>query len=536
MRKAASFVILFLLSTAVFAARFYVDPSVGDMNNDGSSASPWSTLADVISQDKIESFHFLPLPYSASSQLTLFNQGAPVQAGDTLILRNGLHGNVYIRGYFNAKPIIVMAEAGHSPILNNLHVVAGRNWVFQGLFISSEPYGNYLNNKLVFLESHGWHGSCSQIEVSDCQIYSTDTPWSSANDWLTKVSSGIFVKGDSVLLKNNKITNVSFGIQLVGDSNQAIGNDIVNFSSDGARILGSSNLFDGNLIKNCYKVDDNHDDGIQSFTTTGLVVDNNIVSNNIILNYDDSNQPLLGAMQGIGCFDGFYNNWDIVNNLIVVDHWHGISFYGAKNCSIINNTVLDPTPNITPGPSWIKVTDKKNGEPSSGCIIKNNVANSFAIDDGVQGNNMVLSTLVDYQNHFVDPTQHDFNLLSTSTLVDAGDAIVAPMYDINGTSRTNGLGPDIGAYEYNFMVGDVESLSENKIVITPNPVSDYINLVGNVKGNIYVFTADGLLVEEVKGNGAITKISLGDLPSGVYFIAFRNAYKGVLKVEKVIIE
>ena len=535
--KHVLFSVFFLfLCLSSFGAKFYVDPNAGSMSNDGSFDAPWSTFEDVINQNKIESYHYLPLPYTSSSQLNLFNQGAPVQAGDTIFLRDGLHGDIALVGYQNAAPIYVFAQAGHHPVFRHLDVASCRNWVFSGINISSEPYGDYLNGKLVKIESHNWQGPCSLVELSDCQVFSTSQPWVNADDWLNKVSEGIFVRADSIRVMNNKVSNVSFGIQLVGDSNKSIGNDIINFSADGARVIGSHNIFDGNLIKNCYKVDDNHDDGIQSFTTGGVVVDDNVIRNNIILNYDDPNQPLLGDMQGIGCFDGYYRNWVIENNLIVVNHWHGISLYGAMDCKIINNTVLDPTPSIAPGPSWIKVTDKKSGEPSSGCIIKNNVANSFAIDDGVLGDNMTLSTVADYQSHFVKPSQFNFNLLITSSLIDAADATVAPLFDINGTSRANGQGPDIGAYEYEFIVGQEEVLSVNKFVLSPNPVSDVVELKGSVQGNIYIFSAAGVLVKEIQSNGTSTKIALGDLEKGVYFFAFRNEDSGDLHVEKVMVE
>ncbi len=530
--------ILFVFGWSLFGfgAKFYVDPNQGSMSNSGSSTAPWSTLAEVISQHKIESYHYSPLPYSANSQLVVFDQGAPVQAGDTLVLRDGLHGDIELFGYYNSLPIYVLAEAEHHPVLRTLRVAGCRQWIFKGLTISSEPYGDYANNILVSIESHNWHGPCARIEVADCQVYSTDSPWVNADDWVNKASDGFFVRADSISLMDNQVRNVYFGIELMGDYNQAVGNSIVNFAGDGSRILGSHNLLDGNLIKNCYKVDDNHDDGLQSFTTNGLVVDSNIVRNNIILNYDDPNQPLLGPLQGIGCFDGFFRHWVVENNLIVVNHWHGISFYGAIDCRIVNNTVLDPTPATNPGPSWIKITDNKNGMPSSGCVVKNNVANNFQIDDGIATNNITLATFADYQNEFVNPSVYDFNLLSTSALIDGGDASVAPPFDINGTSRTtNGSGPDIGAYEYDYLVGTLPVLSEEKIVVSPNPVVDYLDVIGEVKGDIMLFSASGLLVRQTSATGRVSRLATAGLPSGIYYLVFRSGGLGRLMVERVFV-
>ena len=66
-------------------------------------------------------------------------------------------------------------------------------------------------------------------------------------------------------------------------------------------------------------------------------------------NYEDPNQPFRGTLQGLGCFDGFYIDWVIENNLVVTDHWHGISLCGAVNCRIVNNTVVDAN-DVSPGP------------------------------------------------------------------------------------------------------------------------------------------------------------------------------------------
>ena len=35
-------------------------------------------------------------------------------------------------------------------------------------------------------------------------------------------------------------------------------------------------------------------------------------------------------------------DWVIENNVVIVDHWHGITLGGARNCRIVNNTVIDP--------------------------------------------------------------------------------------------------------------------------------------------------------------------------------------------------
>lgn len=476
------------------ATTFYIDPANGSGSGDGSPANPWRTLEEVVSQNRIESFQYVT-PYSAANpQLIPRNQGAPVKAGDTLMLLGGLHGELFLQNYINTDFITIMAAPGQTPILKKARFQACKYWRLTGLTVSSEPYGVYIKDRLIYVESHSWQGPASHIDISDCDVFSTAEPWITAGDWVNKASQGIYIKGDSVNLINNRIRNISFGIHMVGDHIRSVGNIISNFSGDGLRILGSYDLVEGNTIKNCYDVDDNHDDGIQSFTTNGYVVDHNIVRGNTILNFEDPNQPLLGPLQGIGCFDGFFNDWTVENNLISVNHWHGITFLGANNCRIFNNTVLDPTPDITPGGSWIMIDDHKNGMPSTNCQVRNNVANQFVVD-GATGNNLVLNTYAGYTANFADYAHFDFHLLPTSALIDAADDTVAPPADFDGIARPQGAHADIGAFEFRDATAAHDHISAAEVRVYPNPVKAEVTLAGDfTQGDISISDMQGHVV------------------------------------------
>ncbi|MBI1223803.1 MAG: T9SS type A sorting domain-containing protein [Bacteroidetes bacterium] len=519
----------FIVPAILCATTFYIDPINGSMSNNGAYNSPWSKLEAVVNSNLIESYANSPLPYNAqTNQPSIKNLGAPIKSGDTLLLRTGLHGEVFLQNYNNLSNITVMADAGHHPILERLQLQACKNWRFDGLAISTEPYGYYLHGRLVYLETHGWQGPTSHIDIHNCEIYSTESPWTTANDWVTKVSDGIYIKTDSVNIINNLVRNIGFGISAVGDHIKVIGNEVRNFSGDGMRILGSYGLFEHNLIKNCYDVDDNHDDGIQSFTTNGYVVDHNIVRSNIILNYDDPNQPLLGPLQGIGCFDGFYNDWTVENNLIVVNHWHGITFLGANDCRIINNTVLDPTPDITPGPSWIRIDDHKDGTPSSNCFVSNNVANQFVVD-GIVSHNMTLSNFAAYQANFVDYTVYDFHLKANSSLIDQADNASAPAMDMDGTPRPQGLNADIGCYEYAAMPSDVrDSDLDVEINIYPNPAAQICQISTPAEfknGKVEIINLTGIILKMAVIESDITTINMDDLLPGIYFVKLTSRDK-----------
>lgn len=519
-----------VMLSSLLARTFYLDPVNGDISNDGSFSSPWSTLSDVIEANLIHSYSYAPLPYSSNSGLVDKNPSGPIAAGDTLMLREGLHGYIFLQNYINEFPIVIKRYEDETPILEGVNLQACKNWVFDGVDISSEPYEYYLNETLFFIESHGWQGPSSHIEVNNCKIYSTSTPWSTAQDWVDNVSSGLYINGDSCIARNNTIENINMGLICAGDYIVAEGNRIINFSGDGGRILGSYISFNYNLIKNNYKVDENHDDGIQSFAYDN-VVDHNEVIGNIIINSDDENQVLAGSLQGIACFDGFFNDWFIANNIVSVDHWHGITLLGARRCTIVHNTVLDPSPNMTPGASWIQVDNHKDGTPSEDCLVANNVANQIMVD-GVTINNTTLSSKSEYDEHFEDYSTYNFSLLPTSSLIDSADPAYSISYDFAQNLRDDR--PDIGAYEYIESPNSViNSDDESHIIIYPNPMMNEVIITNlNSDDRVYCYRFDGELIFSCDQN-EVNK-NLSSVVNGSYLIFVRDKNHNVRTVQKVI--
>ncbi|MCO6461719.1 MAG: right-handed parallel beta-helix repeat-containing protein [Saprospiraceae bacterium] len=528
------FILFCFCSLQMSARSFYIDPINGSMGNDGSYNYPWRTLEEVADAQYIQSYSYAPLPYNPdSSYLIIKNENAPVKPGDTLVLRSGKHGILFLRGYINPKFITIIAEEGQKPILEQIRLQACKNWRFKNITVSSEPYGSYLNYRLIFLETHGWHGPTSNISIQDCEIFSGEKPWETAEDWLSNVSDGIIIEGDSMLIENNYLKNVSMGISASGDHILARNNVIENFSADGMRMQGSDVIFEGNTIMNCYAVDDNHDDGIQSFIIGDGVFKNNIIRSNIILNYVDKNQKLLGALQGIGCFDGFYDNWLIENNLVVVNHWHGITLLGARNCVIRNNTVLDPTPDITPGGSWIMIDNHKDGRPSEGCVVANNVANTFHTIAETY-NNVEMNTYDAYDANFSDYVHFDFKLKEGSELIDAGSSENAPGADLEGVIRPQGSGVDIGAYEY-VNTTSHDYTHKSKITVFPNPSTDHITIKQLITpGIVEVYDLRGNILHQEKYTGASLQLDLHGFTQGVYWLKIKGVGDSVLYATRFI--
>jgi len=167
---------------------------------------------------------------------------------------------------------------------------------------------------------------------------------------------------------------------------------------------------------------------------------------NVFINALDPNNPLRNSMQAIGCFDGFFVDWVVENNVVITDHWHGISFYGMRDSRIVNNTVIDLQEG-QPGPPWIMVTDHKDGTPSQNVIVRNNLATDYSLEGiNVVADHNIEFTHAQAASLFVAPP-FDLHLLPGSAAVDTGSPDMAPPVDVEGVPRPQGAGFDVGAYE-----------------------------------------------------------------------------------------
>ncbi len=527
-------IILFCFFSATGSAtNYYSDPSAaGSMSNSGSFASPWANLSSIFAANKT------------------------FQAGDTIFLRTGNHGYAIIRG-INTGFVVITPQPGQTPIIDRIRVsasaaIAAAYWKLDGLTVQSEATGTMANPSYTLLEIYP---HATNITISNCIITSNlNTIGWTRQDWRNRCNSGLSTRGKinaNYIIENNLIKNTAFGLSISSSNTIVRGNTVQNFTNDGSRVVGSDIIFENNRVQDLIKVMtnlENHDDLFQSFTypaggTGQDTLKNNIIRNNIFISCTDTTRAFRGPAQGIGCFDGVFLNWITENNIVITDHWHGISFYGAVNCKIINNTVIDPylyTPidsidhNATNiGPAWILINKKTNGPNSTGNIVKNNlVANNVIFNDpsmGVASNNIVLGAIANFSNYFADvsnfglPGNFDLHLKSGAPAIDAGNSIDAPLTDYDGIPRPQGLGFDIGAYEYvDNTLNSGEPESQGDISVYPNPSTGKFRieftslpLSKNYTVEIYNLLGERIYADNLSTS---TEISLQNSPKGIYFI------------------
>jgi len=383
---------------------------------------------------------------TVSNATELQNAINNAQGGDTIFLNSGNYDSLTISRLNNNSAIIIKANTSATPVFSSVSIQNSSYWNLKG-FVVKPRHTNDADGKTA-VELNGQY-----LVFEDSTInFADDISGWTASNWLARTGNGISMGGTYLTIRNNTITNVDHGIYGSATDSLVSGNRIINFRGDGIRGLGDRMVYQYNKIKNAYEVDDNHDDGFQSWSIGGGGVGTGVVRDvtlrgNIVINFEDPDQPLKSTLQGIGLFDGMYENWIIENNIIITNHWHGITMTGAKDSRVVNNTVLD-LDTVRPGPPWIRISDHKDGTHSSGVIVRNNLSTDFSLGAGVISDHNIELGMNELSTYFVNPSGGDYHLKSTSPAIDAGSADNTPGIDIEGTVRPQGVAWDVGAYEF----------------------------------------------------------------------------------------
>jgi hypothetical protein len=411
---------------------FYVDPAAGSMSNNGSTTAPWSSLSAVV------------------------GAAHTIKAGDTVYLRSGDHGSIALNGN-NSDFITIAAADGATPVISSINI-SGSKWIIKGLTIQS------LGSTLVDIVS----SASNNIIVGNHILSQQDvSSWTQA-DWRSNSSTAIWVKGPCTTVLDNNIENVKWGIFESADHELIQGNTINNIGDDGMQITASDIVIRNNRLTNFHDIGDgNHADMIQAWNTSNNVFHDITIDSNIGINQADPNLPFPnGDTQGITEFDGQWDGYNVINNVVVTSHWHGISIYGAMNAKLINNTVFGDNTSHVP---WIGVFVSKKGVYPVNNVLRNNLAGQynfpragFTQDHNVAVSNPATAVIKFDRKNFV----FDLHLRAASTAIGAGTTTDAPATDVTGAARVPPI--DAGAYVY------IPSGGETRDTVPPSVSADLL--------------------------------------------------------------
>jgi hypothetical protein len=413
---------------------FWVDPSAGSDEGDGSEGSPWASIQWVV-DDRVD---------CTDQDGAAHHEDAPVKAGDTIKLvgASGHDPELDITGCYNADWVTIKASVLHEPVLRSIHFRGSAYWRIDGLTLRNEEGGT-----MVRAEDHGWQGPCHHVQIVNNAITSGELV--TVEDYAERASTGVWLlhEPEHVTVRCNHFYKVGQAMSIFGSYIDVIDNTVEFFSRDGIATGGYHNRFLGNHIYDAVKLGDGHHDdffqghmGANPDTSTDIEIAYNVFVNR----YPAELAPdMYGATQCLSAFEeGPKRNVRIYNNVCKTDHYHGIRWADTHDSLIVNNTVIGGTdlPGLPAGSeewpdhTWISIDGENN-------VVRNNITTL----DQTEGDHNLEITGEDVDAYFVDFPE-DLSLLPTAPAVDAGNPDRAPADDVLGNPRD--ASPDVGAYEY----------------------------------------------------------------------------------------
>lgn len=414
---------LVLLMTPAHAETYFVDPMAAD-GGQGTQTAPWPSINSAL-------------------------LSGVLRGGDRVVLATGEYGEVRLTGARFQSPVEFSANPGDAAHFTGIEIENSQNIHFRHIQVWPERLMQD-DPSLVIVNSDS-----PDIEFSDVDLRSTrdaqDYRIWDPDLWLRYQVSGFLMLGPRNAVRDSTVTGIRFGIAITGDGSEITNNRVEGFSGDALRVLGNDSKLIGNHVSNCVKVDGNHDDGIQGWTAgpdgtiDGGVIFNLQIEDNVINEWvGNTTHPFVCDLQGIWLTRSM-QGLIIRNNAVSVSAYHGISVGGASQTLIVNNTVVNSRAPSAKAP-WIGIFQPN--DPAS-VIVANNVAAVFNVNGGVdfQSSGRANFAVVDPSQQLRAPFSGDLRPAPGSQLINAGNATFAPPADLDGTPRTLGGAPDVGAYE-----------------------------------------------------------------------------------------
>ncbi len=405
----------------------------------------------------------------------------------------------------------------------------------------------------------------SRVRVSHCLFRENSAPWcggamdvSSCDPVITQNT----FSGNSVNYQSNMLNGGGALCLYQSDAtvtgNTFSGNHAGSGVGGGGAIFiqGGHPLIDRNTIINNSSTNDtffNEGGGGAIFADGDATISNNTISNNtangyigrggaiylywntdaVIFNNTITNNTATGS-EGIGgaLFCLLNCNPYLTNNTIA--HNHSLTSGGGlycssgsspqfRNCILYGNTASADT-------NQVYLLDEQSDPHFYYCDIQGGMA-GFELNGNFYNGDYEHNISLNPRFQWPSPGSGsgfngvvcDWTENTASPCINAGDpALSYPLTDKAGNPRIVNGCVDIGAFEYQWMVGFGDRPDFPAITCSPNPCRDRTNLRFDgpiTRGKIELRDRSGRTVRTVYGvNGAETVIDKGDLPAGCYTI------------------
>ncbi|WP_434055988.1 MAG: right-handed parallel beta-helix repeat-containing protein [Roseibium sp.] len=280
---------------------------------------------------------------AVSNSSELKNALSNASGGETIVLKDGYYGDLYISNEKYNSTVTIVAENTLGADFGKINITNGENISIQG--VDANDFKVYDSSHIAIKDSH------TKIYFSN--VYHAD-------------------------IDNNEVDGGYNGITLNDVRHFSVTNNYVHHvQSDLLRVTGDSydGLIDNNILFDAMPVrysdgSVDHADAIQFFAYGGSTPHDIVISRNLIVDDRDT-----GAIYTQGIFlsdpsSGGYQNILIEDNLISVGSPNSIYINGGqKNVVVRNNSLI---PNEDGGGSIILA--EKSGNNNSGTTVTGNIA------------------------------------------------------------------------------------------------------------------------------------------------------------------
>lgn len=445
-----------VLDTDPAAVAAFTQTGVGMLSAGDQPGTPWFYIDNVAVYDGLVLDPYDPVTYYVDGNhpqasddnpgteslpwLTIQKAADSVWAGDTVIVKSGAYDEriAFESGTRGApgQVITFKAQPPRTATMWGFYTKYAHYLRVEGFNITTDP------SLTGWTEKNGVYIASDHVEVVDNYLYDL---------------KGTAISGTSTgaVVRDNRIYRSQMGLAISGFGWLVEGNEVERLydfgggDCDYARFFGDDHLIRGNFFHGTSfsETGSAHVDCFQTFDNNGESAHNITFDGNICY---DFHQGFMGEAAYYGDISGLVFS----NNIFAHGGAWGMSVHQIQNVTAVHNVFADIQYH------GIGFRDGATG------VVRNNIfydsgSNYWASDGGsVQGSHNILystdgsidpgdfpADLVNVDPLLADPDADDYHLRPGSPAIDAGTDVGVPA-DLEGTTRPQGAGHDIGAYEF----------------------------------------------------------------------------------------